>query len=347
MAREHSDNTSNDAEALVAASLLGDERASELVEQRLKLYQEKYTQDAQKYKVERDKVNAGPIALKEDYEAIPVELRIGLDDLAAVHCTKYFPTFDGKLGKYRIKTLFDATKGARPRTTLHFTMNHAVEAHLYGSWADMQVVVVAPIKDMIAENGKPECMIVDDTYWNLNPGEDIILPDGTTILIPRATDDDQDHIKNGVQIKYYDAVDQAHIGELDSVPTKNRNEQYWQEYQAEFERIGQQRDDAANQLIKDLGYKTFYEMIESRMNPWLQIKKISLDDIGSDAHRHVGSYARLTTDVAWDFLNESTDPEFSNQTFSFTRNKYRAQLLRDWHSMPAQQRRTAWQVGLL
>ena len=108
------------------------------------------------------------------------------DDLVVVHATAHAPerTADGAV---QLLTRFDST--GYPRASLHFSVNHVVTDHLYGSWNDAGYVVIAPLTSAIDRNGAPASLYGVDTWWERDPGSPIELPGAVVLrLDPTATD---------------------------------------------------------------------------------------------------------------------------------------------------------------
>ena len=357
------DDISNDAEALVLSDLLGNGDARQLVEGLELHYAHNYSaQMLASFEKRKTELSDFDSRIETERETLGEQQRIDIDDLIAVHCTKYLPTYDLSSGKYKIKTLFDATEGEKPRTSIHFTLNEPVASHMYGDWSEMGVVVLVPFKDLVEVNGKPESMIVEDTYWNLNPGQDIVLPEGTTILIPENSEGVQ-QARGGVKIEAYAPGDQTHLDEikkeLAGERTPQRALQLLDEEGEELKKIANQRNDAINQRITGLGYKTIDDMIQKNrlyfqptdrqreaISPDHQIEVVARS-MGADIMRHAGSWGKLAEDIGWDYLNEPAHIDTPKESFSSIRSKYRNRFLKYWNDMPTQQRRTMWLIGLL
>ena len=106
-----------------------------------------------------------------------------LDKLALVHLTRYKPK-KNRAGQYVLESLASATKLAHPRNTLHFTIGHLVGAHLAGNWDDAPYVVITPLKEMIAQNGKPMGLSAVDTFFEVGLNKDLPLPSQTCFIEP-------------------------------------------------------------------------------------------------------------------------------------------------------------------
>jgi hypothetical protein len=101
---------------------------------------------------------------------------LGIEQLAAVHSTKYKPQIDAD-GLVNIPTTFDARGGVSQaadellfRNTIHTSLNGVVASHMFGSWDDMAYVVVSPVAEVIDRNGAPAGFNTVDTYWAFDEG---------------------------------------------------------------------------------------------------------------------------------------------------------------------------------
>lgn len=355
---ENFENTSNDSEALILTSLLGDERAIAITAELKEKYSRIYQSDRSATVGERNNtLERLDKELRKKNEALKPKERLEIDDLIAVHCTKYLPTYDDKLGRYKIRTLFDATNGKSPRTTLHFTLNHPVDSHLYGNWSEMGIVIFAPLPEFIGLNGNPQSMKIEDTYWNLNPGQDIVLPENTTILIPKKEGDPPVDFPSGANIEYYTQANTIQIEairkELEKKP-ENTLELLNKEDE-ELRKIGDIRDSAANELIHQLSYQTRQDMSnagyflqfryerDNYVSPEEKIQGVARN-FGIDIARHSYGAEEKSENTGRNFINEPS--YLPDEPFSIIRNKYRKQLMQSWKELPAQQRRTMWTIGL-
>lgn len=165
----------NTGEALSLLMLQGNETARGIISRKKAVIDSKYEQvkDAQIERLRSFAQNKekGSEALK-------------LDELVGVHLTRYMPKRDTRDGAWHISNSYKATNGRSPRITQHFTLNHAVEsAGLYGSWTDTPIAVITPLKTMIEKNGKPAILNTVDTFWEVSPGHDTVLPEDETVLV--------------------------------------------------------------------------------------------------------------------------------------------------------------------
>ena len=107
-----------------------------------------------------------------------------MDNWLCVHATKYLP-LKSKDGEMYIPTTAMANNFAKhPRSTIHFTLNHIVASHGYGSWDGASVVVLAPYKVMVKLNKNPAEVAAMDTYWSVDPDVGLKLPENTYIVKP-------------------------------------------------------------------------------------------------------------------------------------------------------------------
>ncbi len=106
-----------------------------------------------------------------------------LDNWVLVHATRYMP-LKNEQGQLYIPSTAMATKFEIPRSTVHFTLNHIVGNHGYGSWDNADVLILAPYKKAAEINGKPVEISVADTYFSTSVTNGMVLPDGTRIVRP-------------------------------------------------------------------------------------------------------------------------------------------------------------------
>lgn len=101
--------------------------------------------------------------------------RMTVDDLVAVHLTKYFPV--GKV----VRTLNTVFPDLTLRNTVHWAINHPVNnVAFYGSWDDTTYAVLVPLGKLCSEpDNHVRNFNVVDTYFI----GDVRLPRGTTIIV--------------------------------------------------------------------------------------------------------------------------------------------------------------------
>lgn len=160
------DEPDPDAEALVLLSLVGNVQAKEQLAKK-KAFLKDTDQERKKHKeTEGKKVDAESLDPKE---------------LVCVHATSYLPQA-GPNGELYVKTKFDSTGRDIPRNTVHTSLNHKVEGHVYGSWEGTSYTIIAPFAKMMEVNGVPAMLNTVDTYWTRNPGESLTFPNATLIM---------------------------------------------------------------------------------------------------------------------------------------------------------------------
>lgn len=123
---------------------------------------------------------------------------LSLAQLSMAHTSK-FPPLRDESGQIIIKTRFDAQGFSR--ASLHFTVNHLVKAHLYGSWDESPFVVVAPLKEMLEQNGKPRALGGIDSWWLRNPGQAVECP-GAIVVAPNTREGSPLLESSGDEIRY-------------------------------------------------------------------------------------------------------------------------------------------------
>ncbi len=123
---------------------------------------------------------------------------LSLAQLSMAHTSK-FPPLRDESGQIIIKTRFDAQGFSR--ASLHFTVNHLVKAHLYGSWDESPFVVVAPLKEMLEQNGKPRALGGIDSWWLRNPGQAVECP-GAIVIAPNTREGSPLLESSGDEIRY-------------------------------------------------------------------------------------------------------------------------------------------------
>jgi len=164
----------HEGEALFLLSLMGDEKAQQLLNKKKGALQ----------KVD-EKREAGEKArfakLREENEKTGQEA-LELKELVAVHATRYLPQRGADY--LEILTTFEGSGWQIPRDTIHFALNHEVAPHMYGSWEGVPYVVISPLEKMIKVNGKPTVLNTVDTFWEVGPGKRLVLPENTAMVRP-------------------------------------------------------------------------------------------------------------------------------------------------------------------
>lgn len=103
---------------------------------------------------------------------------IAPENLVAVHMTNYMPT-DGVIKTTKAATR-DINGVAEYRDTVHFSLNHAVQDHTFGSWADKDVAILSPLKRLM--NGNERANIVGGEIKDFFVKKSVKLPEGTVIV---------------------------------------------------------------------------------------------------------------------------------------------------------------------
>lgn len=177
-------------EALAVLSLMGDTEAMSLLKH--KKTQLKNLEDNNKEKdlqKQRDQIAEGR-------RVEPLKLQ----DLVAVHTTRYQPKRNGD--QWEVQSTFDATNGKGVRQSIHFSLNHAVEGHMYGSWEGAQIVIISPLNKIIEQNGTPTLLNTVDTFFEVSPGTTLKLPQETTIIKPGKTNNGELFVEMSREIHY-------------------------------------------------------------------------------------------------------------------------------------------------
>jgi hypothetical protein len=76
------------------------------------------------------------------------------------------------------------------RWTKHFTLNHLVEDHSWGSWSGNNFVYLMPGKSMVKLNGGPASLYAIDTWWS----KSVVIPENTVVLYTKNAKDDIEKI---------------------------------------------------------------------------------------------------------------------------------------------------------
>ena len=148
---------SHDGLILLALSLGGDETAiTELKDRATNL--ENYNKDQDR------ELEPGTKLTNEQLE------KIAEGHLVAVH-TSYTDVEENKL-------TLQSTSAHRKdsiRSTLHFSLNHAVISHMAGDFGGRDTTVVSKLESLARDNGSPAVMSGVDTYFTMNPNEELKL----------------------------------------------------------------------------------------------------------------------------------------------------------------------------
>ncbi|MCH7492680.1 hypothetical protein IID19_03790 [Patescibacteria group bacterium] len=169
-----------EGEALVLMALQGNKGAQQELEKR--------SQSLSQYDVAlKDELDADVAGMAVHSEEVYADVeQLNIDSLVAVHTTGYRPKKHGS--GYSMESTFDGSKGDMLRNTVHFSMNHHVTSHMSGNWDHSPYVVLSPFSKMIEANGKPANINTVDTYFEQNPNQPVILPEGTFLVGPGAVE---------------------------------------------------------------------------------------------------------------------------------------------------------------
>lgn len=155
-----------------------------LTEKTLQFLQQKYDELAPAIAKARE--NKQMAALAQQAENIIQELNLNVGKLPtniATHVTKYLP--QNKNGAYYIPSTATASNDHSVRTTVH-TFIDGIVTNYHGmgaDWERMPYVIMAPLGDIIIQNGKPMIFNGEDTFWAVGP-DGLRLPDNYRVARP-------------------------------------------------------------------------------------------------------------------------------------------------------------------
>lgn len=164
----------HEGEALYLLSSIGNEEAKRVLDKKKEMIDE-----ADRKRDEEEKVKFAEQRKKDEEKG---QEALELESLVAVHATRYLP-IQGEEG-LEMTTTFEASDWEIPRDTIHFSLNHHVAPHMYGSWSDTPYAVISPLKEIMDANGKPAVLNTVDTFWEVGPGKRLKLPKNTAIVQP-------------------------------------------------------------------------------------------------------------------------------------------------------------------
>ncbi|TSC90027.1 MAG: hypothetical protein G01um10145_458 [Microgenomates group bacterium Gr01-1014_5] len=162
-----------EGEVLAVLLLIGDEAAKTLSSEKLA--------QLEKHDQERD-AQANEKLLEHSKNFPVTQEALKVEELVCVHLTRFKPVMNPETGRYEIRSTFDSTRGLSPRTTLHFSMNHPVVSHMYGSWEGAGYAVIIPFKSALEANGKPTQLNTVDSFWELPVGGSFEMPEGSVFV---------------------------------------------------------------------------------------------------------------------------------------------------------------------
>jgi hypothetical protein len=131
---------------------------------------------------------------------------IGLDKLVSTHATNYLPHLNNE-DDARLLPRID-TDGTL-RWTVHTFINGMVEPHNLGgllktSWEDYKYLVGMNFQDLVSQNGLPANFFEADTFWSLEPGRGLIIPENSFLILPiNETETIDKYRKAGIRVVTY------------------------------------------------------------------------------------------------------------------------------------------------
>jgi hypothetical protein len=172
---------SSDIEALLYAGINGDQEAMAQFEA--------HAAEGKKLieQIKKDRIDSIELS---SYNKAAVEERFAqtggepkVEDLFLVRQVSFEPEFDddGNLTMYPVSN-YDVDRGDGtmvrvPRTTIHFTLNHAVEQHMMWQPGENDYIIVAPLKDFIDSNPDSiDNLYAIDTFATPKPGKPLTIP---------------------------------------------------------------------------------------------------------------------------------------------------------------------------
>jgi hypothetical protein len=106
--------------------------------------------------------------------------KITLDDVFVVHETSY-PIVRNENGDVILRPVEDHDPRWR-RGTIHFTLNHVVEGHMWRTGEGAQRAIIARLSDVINANpGALEVLYAIDTYFTPEIGKALVLPNASVV----------------------------------------------------------------------------------------------------------------------------------------------------------------------
>jgi hypothetical protein len=161
-----------DGFAMVLAALSGDKNAKKIIEYKRKKFYDLVEKAKASNKSHRDASEYKPKEGPVDPASVPV-----------IHSTGYGVVRD-KNGDVVLNPFGDfniGTDKAVPRGSLHTTLYAPVESHLMGQWDASQTRIVSSLENMTQANGLPYNVNATDTWWQVNPGQGLTVPNPSII----------------------------------------------------------------------------------------------------------------------------------------------------------------------
>lgn len=198
-------------DAVIVKALSGDERDQAIVEQGLATLHAHNPGRARMYEHKEWLTEQGQSDenIAEIYSS-PESL--SYEHLSIVHATSHLPVSD-KRGVKRIEDRF--TGSGHARSTVHVALNAQVESSFFSAdWSQAPFIVVAPMDEVVDQNGEPTSLIGHDTWWEVLPGRGLELPEDTIIIMPGSTRPVQ-YLPGSKEVRYKNqGITQEDVDEL-------------------------------------------------------------------------------------------------------------------------------------
>ncbi len=173
-----------EAERIFREAIGGDKQARQKVGGALELIQGHDDDVRSRRKKEHEEFLA-EYEMSSESEA-PKEVNYGM--FSMVHQTNHRPVLDRQSQHRYIDERFTSSQKAKiriPRSTVHTSLNAAVESSSFSAnWDEQLFVVVAPMDKIVELNGEPTSMVAHDTWWEVTPGKGLQLPDDVIVVQP-------------------------------------------------------------------------------------------------------------------------------------------------------------------
>lgn len=154
-------------EALAVLALLGDKDARETLDKKrgvLATSDEKRVKEQQEFRQKKLE------DLGKEVSRIP-------DGFGVTHITSFKPEVTDK--GILIRSSFDGTNGVMTRTTVHFTLGGPITSgYGGGGWEEMPYMIRGDLSRIRDANGNPVMINPVDTYFMVNPGQPLLIPEG-------------------------------------------------------------------------------------------------------------------------------------------------------------------------
>jgi hypothetical protein len=127
-------------------------------------------------------------------------------DIVLVHVTNHEPVLDEN-GNVIVRPTGNYEDVAR--ATVHFTVNSIVKNHASGNaWqGEDRYTLVVNLADVLKQGSVPTVIHGVDTYFAINPGENLVLPNAVIIHDPAKSDE-------AIDAEVYDAIKQKGASEV-------------------------------------------------------------------------------------------------------------------------------------